>query len=303
MSDLHQRIDEAIASIRQKTDLKPRAGIILGTGLGALAGKVESAATIPYEEIKNFPVSTVESHHGFLCFGQLRGKNVVIMQGPVSTVEEHAGELVVGTLAGQQVAVMSGRHHCYEGYTPQEVTFPVRVLRALGCDTMIVTNAVGGMNPLMPRGTIVLVIDHINLMGVNPLIGPNDDTLGPRFPDMSEPYSRDLIALAEKVALDEKMAVSKGVLVGVLGPNLETAAEYRFLRQIGADVVSMSMVPEDIVAIHGGMRVLGISVVTDECLPDALEPANIEEIVATANAAGPRLDKLVTGVLARLDEV
>lgn len=275
MSDLHQRIDEATASIRQKTDLKPRVGIILGTGLGALAGKVEDATTIPYGEIKNFPVSTVE---------------------------EHAGELVLGTLSGQSVAVMSGRHHCYEGYTPQEVTFPVRVLRALGCDTMIVTNAVGGMNPLMPRGTIVLVIDHINLMGVNPLIGPNDETLGPRFPDMSEPYSRDLIALAERVSLDAKMSVAKGVLVGVVGPNLETAAEYRFLRQIGGDVVSMSMVPEDIVAIHGGMRVLGISVVTDECLPDALEPANIAEIVATANAAGPRLDKLVTGVLARLDE-
>lgn len=275
MSDLHQRIDEALASIRRKTDLMPRVGIILGTGLGALAGKVEGATTIPYGEIQNFPVSTVE---------------------------EHAGELVLGTLAGQRVAVMSGRHHCYEGYTPQEVTFPVRVLRALGCETMIVTNAVGGMNPLMPRGTVVLVIDHINLMGINPLIGPNDETLGPRFPDMSEPYSRALIALAEQVALDAKMPVAKGVLVGVMGPNLETAAEYRFLRRIGADVVSMSMVPEDIVAIHGGMRVLGISVVTDECLPDALEPADIAEIVATANAAGPRLDTLVTGVLARLDE-
>jgi len=272
-NDLWDRIQEAVASIRRRTDLVPEAGIILGTGLGALAGKVEGATTIPYGEITHFPVSTVEAH---------------------------AGNLLLGTLAGRRVAVMQGRHHCYEGYTPQEVTFPVRVLRALGCQAMIVTNAVGGMNPLMPPGTIVLVIDHINLMGLNPLIGPNDERLGPRFPDMSQPYDRALIALAEDVALEKRMRVAKGVLVGVVGPNLETAAEYRFLRGIGADIVSMSMVPENIVAIHGGMRVLGISVVTDACLPDALHPANIDEIIATANAAGPRLDALVTGVLAKM---
>jgi purine-nucleoside phosphorylase len=272
-SDLRQRIEAAVASIRKRSDLKPRVGIILGTGLGALADRIEEATVIPYEEIANFPVSTVE---------------------------EHAGNLVLGRLAGQCIAVMQGRHHAYEGHTMQEVTFPVRVLRALGAEILVVTNAVGGMNPLMPPGTIVLVIDHINLMGDNPLIGPNDDALGPRFPDMSQPYDRDLIRLAEEAALEKRVGVAKGVLVGVLGPNLETAAEYRFLRQIGADVVSMSMVPEDIVAIHGGMRVLGISVVTDACLPDALRPANIEEIIRTANAAGPRLDALVTGVLGKL---
>jgi purine-nucleoside phosphorylase len=229
---------------------------------------------IPYEEITNFPLSTVEFHEG---------------------------RLVIGTLGGQSVGVMKGRHHCYEGHTPQEVTFPVRVLRALGAEILIVTNAVGGMNPMMPPGTIVAVTDHINLMGVNPLVGPNDDTLGPRFPDMSEPYNRALIDLAEEVALEQRLAMAKGVLVGVLGPNLETAAEYRMLRGIGADVVSMSMVPENIVAIHAGMRVLGFSVVTDACLPDALEPADINEIVKTANEAGPHLDALVTGVLCKLD--
>ena len=276
ISELRRRIEEAAASERVRTAVTPRVGGILGTGLGGLADSVEKATAIPYEEISHFPCSTVE---------------------------QHEGRLILGRLAGQPVAVMQGRHHCYEGYTPQEVTFPVRVLRELGTDTLIVTNAVGGMNPLMPPGTLVLVIDHINLMGVNPLVGPNDDTLGPRFPDMSEPYDRRLIALAERVALEQRRAVGKGVLVGVVGPNLETAAEYRALRKMGADVVSMSMVPEDIVAIHTGMRVLGISVVTDSCLPDALEPADIDEIIRVANEAGPHLDALVRGVLESLDEV
>jgi purine-nucleoside phosphorylase len=274
-TDLRRHIDEALASIRERSAMSPSVVIVLGTGLGGLAEKVKDATIIPYEEIANFPVSTVV---------------------------EHEGKLVLGTLAGREVAVMQGRHHCYEGYTPQEVVFPVRVLRALGADTLIITNAVGGMNPLMPPGTIVAVIDHINLMGLNPLIGPNEDSIGPRFPDMSEPYSRDLVALAERVALEKQMTLAKGVLVGVVGPNLETAAEYRFLRQIGGDVVSMSMVPENIAAIHAGMRVLGFSVVTDSCLPDALKPANIEEIVRTANETGPRLDALIQGVLAQLDE-
>lgn len=272
-NDLRQRISAAAEFIKGKTDAEPRIGIILGTGLGGLAEKVNNPTTIPYKEIPNFPISTVE---------------------------EHVGQLIIGDLADQSVCVMQGRHHCYEGYTPQEVTFPVRVMRALGVEILIVTNAVGGMNPLMPPGSIVLVIDHINLMGVNPLIGPNDDELGPRFPDMSQPYDRALIAMAEAVALENRMPVNKGVLVGVLGPNLETAAEYRFLRKAGADIVSMSMVPEDIVAIHAGMRVLGMSVVTDSCLPDALQPANIEEIVKVANEAGPRLDAMVTGVLTKL---
>ncbi|MBN1475577.1 purine-nucleoside phosphorylase [Candidatus Sumerlaeota bacterium] len=274
METLHQRIEEAVAAIRQRCEAKIRVGIILGTGLDAMADKVQDDTVIPYGEIPNFPLSTVEFH---------------------------AGRLVIGTLGGQSVGVMKGRHHCYEGHTPQEVTFPVRVLRALGAEILIVTNAVGGMNPMMPPGTIVAVTDHINLMGVNPLVGPNDDTLGPRFPDMSQPYDRTLIDLAERVALEQRLAMAKGVLVGVLGPNLETAAEYRMLRGIGADVVSMSMVPENIVAIHAGMRVLGFSVVTDACLPDALKPADISEIVRTANEAGPHLDALVTGLLSKLD--
>lgn len=272
-SDLRQRIEEAAAHVRAKSALRPRVGIILGTGLDAMAGKVEDATVVPYGEIPHFPVSTVEFHEG---------------------------KLVLGRLGGQPVAVLKGRIHCYEGYTAQEVAFPVRVLRALGAEILVITNAVGGMNPLMPPGTIVAVIDHINLMGVNPLIGPNDDALGPRFPDMSQPYDRGLIRLAEEAALEQRVPLARGVLVGVLGPNLETAAEYRFLRLIGADVVSMSMVPEDIAAVHGGMRVLGLSVVTDACLPDALRPADIAEIVRTANEAAPRLDALITGVLRRL---
>jgi len=222
---------------------------------------------------------------------------------PSSTVESHAGELHVGTLAGRPVAVMKGRVHYYEGYTMQQVGFPVRVLQALGCRTLIVTNAVGGMNPDMPAGTIVVTTDHINLMGDNPLIGPNDDELGPRFPDMSEPYSRALVAHAERVALDLKLPLQRGVFVGVPGPNLETAAEYRFLRAVGADIVGMSLVPENIVAVHGGTRVLAFNVVTDACLPDALHAVDIAAVLAVAGRTAPALTRLLTEVVRRLDEV
>ena len=276
-SELKSKIDEAAAFVRQRTKgaPAPELGVILGTGLGDFARSLDSPVVVPYADIPHFPRSTVESH---------------------------AGELHVGRLAGRPVALMNGRVHYYEGYTMQQVAFPVRVLKALGCKTLIVTNACGGMNPAMPAGTIVVTTDHINLMGDNPLIGPNDDTLGPRFPDMSEPYSRKLIALAEKVAAEQKLALKPGVFVAVPGPNLETAAEYRFLRGIGADVVGMSLVPEDIVAVHGGMRVLAFNVVTDAADPDHLKAVELSEVLAVAGRVAPALTRLVTEIVRRLDE-
>ncbi len=255
--------------------MEPAIGIILGTGLGGLAKEINKEVEIHYGDLPYFPVSTVESHEGKLIFGTLAGKNVVAMQG---------------------------RFHLYEGYTMQQITFPVRVMNFLGVKTLLVSNACGGMNPLFAKGDIMIMTDHINLLGDNPLIGPNDDELGPRFPDMSEPYSNQLIELAEKVALEKQIKVQKGVYVAVSGPNLETKAEYRFLRIIGADVVGMSTVPENIVANHMGMRVLGMSVITDECFPDALEPANVEDIIATATKAEPKLTTIMKHVVERLDE-
>ena len=272
--EISGKVNEAHGFIRGKTDRRPLVGIILGTGLGTLADKIEDKAAVPYSEIPHFPVSTVEGH---------------------------AGELVFGRLAGVETVVMSGRVHYYEGYSMKEVTFPVRVLRALGCRYLVLSNAAGGMNPLYRAGDIVITVDHINLMGDNPLIGPNEDELGPRFPDMSEPYDRNLIEIAEETALDERILVHKGVFVAVAGPNLETAAEYRFLRIIGADLVGMSLVPEDIVAVHAGLKVLAFSVVTDLCFPDSLEPADIQKILKTAAEAEPKLTRLVMGVLRRLE--
>ena len=275
-SELAGQIRDAADFLAPRLRVKPEVGIILGTGLGDLAGAVESRVVVPYRDIPHFPVSTVESH---------------------------AGELHVGLLAGRPVAIMKGRVHYYEGYTMRQVAFPVRVLKAIGCGTLVITNAVGGMNPEMPPGSIVVTTDHINLMGDNPLIGPNDDSLGPRFPDMSEPYARDLVALAERVAQEQKIPLRRAVLVAVAGPNLETAAEYRFLRWIGADVVGMSLVPENLAAVHGGQRVLALNVVTDACDPDKLEPVDIPRILAVAGSAAPGLMRLVTEVLRRLDEV
>jgi purine-nucleoside phosphorylase len=228
---------------------------------------------VDYGEIPHFPLSTVESHHGKLIFGTLGGKKVVAMQG---------------------------RFHYYEGYSMQQVTFPVRVMKFLGVRTLLISNAAGGMNPQFRKGAVMIITDHINLLGDNPLIGPNDDSLGPRFPDMSEPYSRELITLAEQVALDLKLRTERGVFVAVPGPNLETRAEYRFLRFIGADAVGMSTVPENIVAIHMGIRVLGMSIITDECFPDALQPANVEEIIAVASGTEPKLTAIMKGVVQRL---
>jgi purine-nucleoside phosphorylase len=275
-SELLDQIREAAACVKSRTKLVPEVGIILGTGLGDFADGLEPGVVIPYADIPHFPHSTVESH---------------------------AGELHIGTLAGRTVAVMKGRVHFYEGYSMRQVSFPTRVLRAIGCGTLVVTNACGGMNPDMPAGTIVVTTDHINLMGANPLIGPNDDELGPRFPDMSEPYSRSLVALAETAARDLKIPLQRGVFVGVAGPNLETPAEYRFLRALGADVVGMSLVPENLVAVHGGQRVLSFNVVTDACLPDALHPVDLPAVLAVANRTAPVLQRLVTEVVRRLGEV
>ena len=268
-----ERVQRAADVVRTRFGRTPHAAIILGTGLGGLAGRIAVEASIEYTEIPGFPLSTVESH---------------------------AGRLLCGTLSGKTVIAMQGRFHRYEGYSLGQVTFPVRVLRALGADTLIVSNACGGMHPLWAPGDLMLIADHINLLGDNPLIGPNDDRLGPRFPDMSEPYDARLRAVARAVALERGITLREGVYVGVPGPNLETRAEYRFLRGIGADVVGMSTVPEVIVAIHGGIRVLGVSIITDQCLPDALEPASVEKIIAVASQAEPNLTALVCGVLERV---
>lgn len=266
-------IDEAVAAVRDRTAFAPDVAVILGTGLGGLAREVQLEGEISYENIPGFPLSTVESHAGRLLFGTLGGKRVVAMQG---------------------------RFHRYEGYSMQQIGFPVRVMRALGAGTLVVSNACGGMQPLWQAGELVLISDHINLLGDNPLIGPNDDGLGPRFPDMSLVYDADLRELARSVARDLRIVLHEGVYVAVTGPNLETPAEYRFLRGIGADVVGMSTVPEVIVAVHGGMRVLGVSIITDRCLPDALEPVDVETIIATATKAEPNLTRLITTVLERM---
>ncbi len=274
LQSLRQSIEESLRVIRGKTDCVPSVGIICGTGMGQLGDLPEGLVKIPYAGIPHFPVSTVESHHGFLC---------------------------LGTLAGQKVVVMQGRFHRYEGYSLQQVTYPIRVMKALGIRTIIIMNAVGSVNPLIPVGALVLLRDHINLMGDNPLIGPNDDALGPRFPDMSEPYSRALIQLAEQAALRKKIRVHQGVAVAVTGPNLETAAEYRMFQRIGADVVTMSTVPETIVAVHAGIRVLGLATVTDACLPDALKPACMEEILAVSKSTERQRQEIVLGVLEMLN--
>jgi purine-nucleoside phosphorylase len=268
-----EQVERAADVVRSRFGRQPDAAVILGTGLGGLASRVAVEASIDYADIPGFPLSTVESH---------------------------AGRLLCGTLAGKTVVAMQGRFHRYEGYSLAQVTFPVRVLRALGARVLVVSNACGGMHPLWAPGDLMLIADHINLLGDNPLIGPNDDRLGPRFPDMSEPYDGRLRAIARAVALEQRITLHEGVYVAVPGPNLETRAEYRFLRAIGADVVGMSTVPEVIVAIHGGMRVLGISIITDQCLPDALEPASVEKIIAVASRAEPNLTALVCGVLERV---
>lgn len=272
-SELRVQLEAAAAAIRARSSFEPEVAVILGTGLGALAREIRVETAIPYADIPHFPLSTVESH---------------------------SGQLLLGTLGGRRVVAMQGRFHRYEGYTLQQVVLPVRVMFRLGARTLIASNACGGMNPLWRAGDIMLIDDHINLLGENPLVGPNLDELGPRFPDMSEAYDRGLQSLAQETALDLKLPLRRGVYVAVSGPNLETRAEYRMLRTMGADVVGMSTVPEVIAARHMGMRVLGLSIITDECFPDALEAANIEKIIATAGKAEPHLTRLVVGVLERM---
>jgi purine-nucleoside phosphorylase len=273
MSELYRRIEETRSFIQKHIKEEPTVGIILGTGLGGLAQKIENKVTISYEDIPHFWASTVVSH---------------------------AGELVLGTLAGKSVVAMQGRFHYYEGYSLEEITFPVRVMKALGVSSLVVSNASGALNPLYKAGDLVIISDHINLMGVNPLVGLNDERLGVRFPDMSEPYWRSYLDVADKVALDAGIKVHRGVYVGVTGPCLETAAEYRFMRMIGSDLVGMSTVPEVIVAVHAGLKVFAISCVTDMCLPDALKPANIEEIIEVAKKAEPSINTIVQGVIREL---
>ena len=268
-----QQIAEAYEFISKKVKTQPQVGIILGTGLGGLAREIKTSLEIPYQTIPHFPVSTVESHEGKLIFGELGGKQVMAMQG---------------------------RFHFYEGYTMQQITFPLRIMKKMGIGTLLISNASGGMNPLFRKGDLMIIEDHINLLGTNPLIGQNLDEFGPRFPDMSEPYSKRLIALAEEVALEHKIKLQKGVFIAVPGPSLETRAEYRFLRATGADVVGMSTVPEVIVANHQGMEVLGISVITDECFPEALEPVDVEEIIKTAAQTEPKLTLIMREVVKRL---
>ncbi|HET7275658.1 MAG TPA: purine-nucleoside phosphorylase [Longimicrobiaceae bacterium] len=267
-------IEAAVRAIRKRTDFAPEIAIILGTGLGGLAGRIELDAEIPYEDVPGFPLSTVESHTGRMLFGHLAGRRVVAMQG---------------------------RFHRYEGYTLQQIAFPVRVMRLLGAGTLVVSNASGGMNPLWSPGDLVLISDHINLLGDSPLVGRNLDELGPRFPDMSAPYDERLQQIALRVAMASRIPLRRGVYVAVAGPNLETRAEYRMLRTLGADLVGMSTVPEVITAVHAGMRVLGVSIITDACLPDALEQADVARIIATAREAEPQLTTLIEGVVMEME--
>jgi purine-nucleoside phosphorylase len=271
---LFDRVQAAAEAIKKILPSKtPKAAVVLGTGLGGLAKQIKELKEIPYAKIPHFPVSTVTSH---------------------------AGRVVTGMLNEAPVLAFDGRFHLYEGWSFEQLTLPVRVAKALGAEVLFLSGAVGGMNPQHEKGDLVLLEDHINLMPGNPLIGPNDERLGPRFPDMCVPYDKKLLARAQQICLEEKIQAHRGVYVAVSGPNLETRAEYRFLRAIGADVVGMSTVPEVIVAVHCGLKVFAASIVTDRCMPDALEPANIAEIIAVANGAEPKLTRLVARLIGEL---
>jgi len=271
MLDLYDKIEDARQVIRQHWSRTPQVAVVLGTGLGGLVGDIEVEATIEYGDIPHFPKSTATSHRG---------------------------RLVCGLMSGVPVVAMEGRFHYYEGYPLKQITLPIRVFRALGAELLVLSNACGGLNPYFATGDIMVIEDQINLIGDNPLIGINDDRLGPRFPDMCEPYDQQWVDRAIAIARRHQIEAHKGVFVAVAGPNLETRAEYRFLRTIGADVVGMSTVPETIVAVHCGLRVVGLSVITDMCLPDALHPANVEEIIRVANEAEPKLRQIVGGIVA-----
>jgi purine-nucleoside phosphorylase len=255
-------------------DFKPEVGIILGTGLGGLVNEIEVEKQLMYSNIPDFPISTLEFHSGKLIFGKLAGIKVVAMQG---------------------------RLHYYEGYSMQEITFPVRVMKMLGIETLFVSNASGSLNPDFKKGDLMVIADHINLQPENPLVGRNDEDLGPRFPDMSQPYERTLINKALEIAKQNKITCHKGVYVAVPGPNLETKAEYRYLRIIGGDAVGMSTVPEVIVARHMSLPVFAISVLTDEGFPEELHPVSLEEIIAVAQAAEPNMTLILKELIASLN--
>ncbi len=268
--ELRERMEEAAAAVRARVDFEPKLAVVLGSGLGSLADHIQDAVAVPYAEIPHFPTSTVAGH---------------------------AGRLVLGWLEGKPVAAMQGRVHLYEGYTAQEVAFPVRVLFALGCRTLLVSNAAGGLNRQWRAGDLMVITDHINFQGTNPLVGPNDDRLGPRFPDMSAPYDRELVELAERCALEERVVLRRGVYVAVLGPSYETPAELRMLRALGADAVGMSTVPEVIAARHLGMRVLGLTAITDMATGEVVQPVTHEEVLRVARELEPRFVRLVRRVV------
>ena len=277
LSDIERykaNVDEAADFVEEHANQTPRLGLILGTGLGPLGEAIDVDTTLPYDEIPHFPESTAPSHEG---------------------------QFLLGTLEGVPVVGMQGRFHLYEGYSPRQVTFPIRVLGTVGVETLIISNAAGGMNPKFSAGNIMLITDHINFQGVNPLAGPNVEEWGPRFPDMSEPYDPELRELAAQTALDINLKLQRGVYVSVIGPNLETKAEYRMLRRMGADVVGMSTVPEVIVARHMNIRVMALTVITDECFPDALEPVSVEEIIEISDSTAPHVTRLVRGVVQEMD--
>lgn len=273
MPEFKDSINKAVGSIREHTGLVPEVGIILGSGLGGLAKDIDVETEIPYEEIPGFPLSTVEFH---------------------------AGKLILGTFGRKKCVAMQGRFHVYEGYTLKHIAFPVRVMKFLGAQSLIISNVSGGLNPEFTQGDIMMLTDHINLLGDNPLIGSNDDSVGPRFPDMYNTYDPELISMLETIAESENIPLKKGVYAAMTGPSLETAAEYRMLRIIGADAIGMSTVPEVIAAVHMGMRIAALSVITDMCTPETLKPVNIEEIIKTAGEAEPKLTLMIEKLIEKL---
>jgi purine-nucleoside phosphorylase len=275
MDTLKARAAATADFLRSRISQPPRTGLLAGTGLGEATGTLRVATAFEYRDIPRFPVSTVQGHAGRLLFGEM---------------------------AGQAVMVMQGRFHLYEGYSPAEVAFPVRVMQELGIRRLLVTNAAGGLNPAYAPGDMMLITDHINLTGENPLVGPNEDGWGPRFPDMTRAYDPELIRSAETAANVLSIPVCKGVYAGLKGPSLETPAETRFLKTIGAQAVGFSTVQEVIAAVHGGMRVFGVSVITNVNDPDRPAPSTVDEIIAVARRTAPDLEKLLTGVLRHLDD-
>lgn len=269
-----KQVEESADFVRSHINIRPEIAIVLGTGLGGIADAMKDVVILPYETIPHYPVSTVTSHQGRLLCGEWGGKPVIAMQG---------------------------RFHLYEGYSPHQIAFPIRVFAALGIRTLILSNAAGGLNPQYSPGDLMIITDHINLTGHSPLVGPNVEAWGPRFPDMTEPYDRKLQVLALETAVFERVPIHRGVYVGVLGPHLETAAETRFLRTIGADAVGMSTIMEVITAVHAGIKVLGISAISNLNLPDCYKPVTIEEVIATVEKAGSRLTRLLARIVERME--